>query len=275
LFSTRCEEGFSQEDQCGMTSDMASPARFTTAKRWLPLALVVCLMAVAYAVGVHEHLSLHSIATNREELRQFIANNWGLALLIYVLIYACAVALSIPGATLLTIAGGLMFGWLTGAVAAMIAATAGATLIFLAARTSLEEALTRKAGSLVNKIQDGFKRDAFNYLLFLRLTPVFPFWLVNIAAALAQVRLKTFVAATILGIIPATLAFSFVGSGLDSLIDSQKLAYDACLAQNGATPCSFDLSLSRMITPQILLALAALGVAALIPVLAKRWQGKP
>ncbi len=258
-----------------MTSRMASPARFTIAKRWLPLVVIICLMVAAYGFGAHEQISLQSIAANREELRHFIANNWLLALLIYGLVYACAVALSIPGATLLTIIGGLLFGWLTGAIAAIVAATAGATLIFLAARTSLEEALTRKAGSLVNKIRDGFAKDAFNYLLFLRLTPVFPFWLVNIAAALAQVRLKTFVTATILGIIPAGFALSFVGSGLDSLIDSQMRAYDACLAQNPATSCSFDLSVSRIITPQILLALAALGFAALIPVLAKRLRAKP
>jgi uncharacterized membrane protein YdjX (TVP38/TMEM64 family) len=258
-----------------MTSGMASPARFTTAKRWLPVAVIICLMAVAYGLGVHEHISLQSIAANREELRHFIADNWLLALLIYMLVYACTIALSIPGATLLTIVGGLLFGWLTGAIAAIMAATAGAILIFLAARTSFEEALTRKAGGLVNRIRDGFTRDAFNYLLFLRLTPVFPFWLVNIAAALAQVRLKTFVTATVLGIIPAGFALSFVGSGLDSLIDSQKLAYDACMAQNPGTPCSFDLSASRIITPQILAALAALGVAALIPVLAKRLRTKP
>jgi uncharacterized membrane protein YdjX (TVP38/TMEM64 family) len=254
---------------------MASPARFTTAKRWLPVAVIISLMAVAYGLGVHEHISLQSIAANREELRHFIADNWLLALLIYMLVYACTIALSIPGATLLTIVGGLLFGWLTGAIAAIMAATAGATLIFLAARTSFEEALTRKAGGLVNRIQVGFTKDAFSYLLFLRLTPVFPFWLVNIAAALAQVRLKTFVSATILGIIPAGFALSFVGSGLDSLIDSQKLAYDACLAQSPGTPCSFDLSASRIITPQILAALAALGVAALIPVLAKRLRTKP
>lgn len=258
-----------------MTSNMASPARFTTAKRWLPVAVIICLMAVAYGAGVHERISLQSIAANREELRGFIADNWFLALLIYGLVYTCAVALSIPGAALLTIMGGLLFGWLTGAIAAIVAATAGATIIFLAARTSLEDALTRKAASLVNTIRDGFTRDAFNYLLFLRLTPVFPFWLVNIAAALAQVRLKTFVGATILGIIPAGFAFSFVGSGLDSLIDSQMLAYDVCLARSPAAPCSFDLSVSRIITPQILLALAALGVAALIPVLAKRLRAKP
>lgn len=258
-----------------MTSRMASPARFRTAKRWLPVAVIICLMAVAYGLGAHEKISLQSIAANREEWRHFIANNWLLALLIYGLVYACAVALSIPGATLLTIMGGLLFGWLTGAIAAIMAATAGATIIFLAARTPLEEALTRKAGSLVNKIRDGFARDAFNYLLFLRLTPVFPFWLVNIAAALAQVRLKTFVAATILGIIPATLAFSFVGSGLDSIIGAQKAAYEACIARGDATLCAFDLQASRMITPQILVALAALGLVALLPIGLKHWRSKP
>ena len=254
---------------------MASPARFIAAKRWLPVAVIICLMVASYGFGLHEHISLQSIAANREDLRRFIADNWLLALLMYVLVYACAIALSIPGAALLTIMGGLLFGWLAGAVAAILAATAGATVIFMAARTSLDDALTRKGGSLVNKIRAGFARDAFNYLLFLRLTPVFPFWLVNIAAALAQVRLKTFVSATILGIIPAGFALSFVGSGLDSLIDSQKHAYDACLAQNPVMPCSFDLSISRIITPQILIALAALGVAALIPVLAKRLWAKP
>jgi uncharacterized membrane protein YdjX (TVP38/TMEM64 family) len=254
---------------------MARTANFNASKRWIPLALIVCLMVAVYILGLHEHLSWQNIAAHRKELRQFIASNLDLALLIYGLIYACVVALSIPGATLLTIVGGLLFGWLAGALAAITAATAGATVIFLAARTSLEKTLARRAGSLVTKIQEGFARDAFNYLLFLRLTPVFPFWLVNIAAALSGVRLKTFVGATILGIIPATFAFSFVGSGLDSIIEAQKFAYEACLTQGGSTPCNFDLQVSRMVTPKILLALAALGVAALIPIGLKRLWAKP
>lgn len=244
------------------------------ARRWIPLAMIGCLMVAAYGLGLHEHLSLQNIAANRDSLRQFIAANWALALLIYGLVYASAVALSIPGASLLTIVGGLLFGWLAGGLATIVAATAGGTVIFLAAKTSFESALTRRAGVLVTKIRDGFARNAFNYLLFLRLTPIFPFWLVNIASALAHVRLKTFVVATALGIIPATFAFSFVGSGLDSLIDSQMTAYHACLAQNDAALCSFDLSISRVITPQILVALAALGVAALIPVALKLLRAK-
>ena len=91
---------------------MVGLASFSATKRWIPLALIVCLMVAVYILGLHEHLSLQNIAAHREELRQFIASNLALALLIYGLIYACAVALSIPGATLLTIAGGLLFGWL-------------------------------------------------------------------------------------------------------------------------------------------------------------------
>jgi uncharacterized membrane protein YdjX (TVP38/TMEM64 family) len=258
-----------------MTSPVPDPASFTAAKRWFPLAVIACLMIGAYAFGLHEYLSLQNIAANREELRRFIASNWALALFIYALVYAAAVALSVPGATLLTIVGGLLFGWLAGALVTIIAATSGATIIFIAAKTSFETVFTRKAGSLLNKIKDGFARDAFNYLLFLRLTPVFPFWLVNIASALSGVRLKIFVAATALGIIPATFAFSFVGSGLDSIIEAQKAAYEACIAQGDNLQCSFDLQASRMITPQILVALAALGIAALIPIGLKRLRAKP
>ena len=135
-----------------------------------------------------------------------------------------------------------MFGWLAGAITTIFAATTGATIIFLAARTSLEKVLARNAGPLLNKIRTGFARDAFNYLFFLRLVPLFPFWLVNIASALAHLRLKTFVSATFLGIIPVTTALSFVGASFDSVIDAQKAAHETCLAQGGSANCPFDFS---------------------------------
>ena len=187
-----------------MTLYMASPSNFTAAKRWIPLAVIVCLMVAAYILGLHEHLNLQNIAAHREELRLFIADNWPLALLIYAAVYVVAAALSFPAAGFLTVIGGLLFGWLVGAIATTFAATTGATIIFLAARTSLEKVLARKSGPLLGKIREGFARDAFNYLLFLRLVPLFPFWLVNIAAALAHLPLKTFVSATFFGIIPVT-----------------------------------------------------------------------
>ena len=169
-----------------MTLCMASPANFTSAKRWIPLALIVCLMVAVYTLGLHEHLSLQNIAAHREELRHFIADNWLWPCSFMRLVYVVAVALSFPAAGFLTVIGGLLFGWLAGAITTIFAATTGATIIFLAARTSLEKVLARKSGPLLSKIREGFARDAFNYLLFLRLVPLFPFWLVNIAAALAH-----------------------------------------------------------------------------------------
>jgi len=252
-------------------SQEALPAK----RRWIPLAVIVCLMIVVYAFGLHEQLSLQSIAAHREELRQFIADNWVLALLIYAVVYVIAVALSFPAAGFLTVIGGLLFGWLAGAITTIFAATTGATIIFLAARTSLEKVLERKSGPLLNKIREGFARDAFSYLLFLRLVPLFPFWLVNIASALAHLRLKTFVLATFLGIIPITIAFSFVGASFDSVIDAQKAAHEACLAQDGPAACPFDFSVGHLLTPQVLIALAALGLMALLPIGLKRWRGKP
>jgi uncharacterized membrane protein YdjX (TVP38/TMEM64 family) len=265
-----------------MTSNMADPTpepavsqeALPAKRRWIPLAVIVCLMIVVYAFGLHEQLSLQSIAAHREELRQFITDNWALALLIYAMVYVIAVALSFPAAGFLTVIGGLLFGWLAGAITTVFAATTGATIIFLAARTSLEKVLARNSGPLLNKIRAGFARDAFNYLLFLRLVPLFPFWLVNIASALAHLRLKTFVSATFLGIIPITIAFSFVGASFDSVIDAQKAAHDACLAQGAAT-CPFDFSVGHLLTRQVLLALAALGLVALIPIGLKRWRGRP
>jgi uncharacterized membrane protein YdjX (TVP38/TMEM64 family) len=184
-----------------------------------------------------------------------------------------AVALSFPAAGFLTVIGGLLFGWLAGAITTIFAATTGATIIFLAARTSLEKVLARNSGPLLNKIRAGFARDAFNYLLFLRLVPLFPFWLVNIASALAHLRLKTFVSATFLGIIPITIAFSFVGASFDSVIDAQKVAHEACLAQ-GTAACPFDFSVDHLLTRQVLLALVALGLVALLPIGLKRWRGR-
>ena len=258
-----------------MTLCMASPANFTATKRWIPLALIVCLMVAVYTLGLHEHLNLQNIAAHREELRKFIDDNWSMALLIYAAVYVVAAALSFPAAGFLTVIGGLLFGWLVGAIATTFAATTGATIIFLAARTSLEKVLARKSGPLLGKIREGFARDAFNYLLFLRLVPLFPFWLVNIAAALAHLPLKTFVSATFFGIIPVTTALSFAGASFDSVIDAQKSAHEICLAQNGSANCPFDFSADHLLTPQILIALAVLGILALIPVAVKRLRTKP
>lgn len=234
-------------------------------RRWLPIIALVLLMGIGFALGWHEHLSLSTLIRERQALMDFVAANLLTALSAYILVYAVSVALSFPGASLLTIAGGFLFGWVVAGFATIFAATVGATAVFLAARSSLGAALKARAGPFITKLSSGFRENAMSYLLFLRLTPVFPFWLVNIAPAVFNVPVGTYVVATLVGIIPGTFAFAFIGSGLDSLIEAQEAANPGCAA---AGTCKLEVS--AFVTTEMLLAFAALGVASLIPVVLKR-----
>ncbi len=238
-----------------------------------PLVLLV-LLGLGYAAGLQHYFTLASIAEHRAELAQYTSSHLLVSLLVFVTVYTIAVAVSFPGASILTILAGLLFGWYVGGMAAIIAATIGATIVFQIAKSSFGDVLAKKAGPFLNKISAGFADDAFNYLLFLRLVPAFPFWLVNIAPALANVKLRTYVITTFLGIIPGTFAFAFVGAGLDSIITAQQAAHAQCVAEKGVTECPFELSVSSLITPQLLLAFAALGCVALIPVALKKWKAR-
>ena len=156
----------------------------------------------------------------------------------------------------MTVAGGFLFGPVIGTIAAIVSALIGGTVVFLVARSACGEWLTRRAGPFAAKLAEGFRADAFSYLVFLRLVP-FPFWLINLAAALFGVRLSTFVAATAIGMLPATLTFTVFGAGLDSVIAAQESQYNLCLAA-GRADCKIDFNLSRCLTPTLLLALGAL-----------------
>ena len=243
-------------------------------KRFIGPVIILALMALGFSLGLHKYLSLQSIADNREALQVFTDKNIVAALCVFMAVYIAAVALSFPGASVLTILAGLLFGWLVGGVAVVFAATLGAVILFKIVHTSFGDVLVKKAGPLLSRINAGFSEDAFNYLLFLRLVPAFPFWLVNIAAALANVKLRTFTLATALGIIPGTFAFASIGSGLDSLITAQKTDHDACVATQGAAACPFELSPSSLITKELIIAFVALGVVSLIPVAIKKWKAK-
>lgn len=239
------------------------------ARRLVPLAAVVVLAAVAYYACGQDALSLEALQRHREAIDTFVEGHRVYAVLAYIGIYVVVVALSVPGAAFLTVCGGFLFGLLTGASAAVIGATIGATLIFLVARTALGEPLLRRAGPRAVKLAQGFRDDAFSYLLFLRLVPAFPFFLVNLVPAFAGVRLLPFVTATALGVIPGSAVYAFAGTGLDSIIAAQKHAYDGCLAA-GRADCQFAFDAKDILTPQLLGALVALGLLALAPVLLRR-----
>ncbi|MGZ8389387.1 MAG: TVP38/TMEM64 family protein [Rhodoplanes sp.] len=231
----------------------------------------MCASVLVFATGLHRELSLATLIRHRAAINAFVAERPLAAFLGFVALYVGVVALSVPGAALLTVSGGLLFGPLAGGLGAFIGATTGASLIFFIGRSALGGWLVKRAGPFAEKLADGFRRGAFSYLLFLRLVPLFPFWLVNIAPALFGVRFAVFVGATALGIIPLTFAFALFGAGLDSAIAAQASAYQACLAA-GHEPCRIDFDLRLALTPELIAALAAVGVVALVPLAVKRWR---
>jgi len=253
------------------SSDPARGAVFWLKRLW-PLLLLFAATGFVLAMGWQRYLTLQALAENREALRGYLDGNMLLSLLGFVAIYAAVVALSLPGGAVLTLAGGFLFGWFLGGIASIIGATIGATVVFLIARSALGEVLAARAGPLLSRFREGFQQDAFSYLLFLRLVPVFPFWLVNLAPALLGVSFGTYVATTFLGIIPGTFAYALAGNGLDSVIEAQAAAHQSCLAKmgpGGQESCSYALDPVALLTPELIAGLVALGLVALVPVAVK------
>ncbi|MDX2308719.1 MAG: VTT domain-containing protein [Hyphomicrobium sp.] len=243
--------------------------------RWLPLAALAAAMALVFAMGWHRYISFETIGRNYEVMKAFIAANFAAALAIYVLAYIAVVALSLPGGLIMTLAGGLLFGWQWGAPATVIAATIGATIVFLIAKSSIGDALAAKAGPWLSSLKEGFRENALSYLLFLRLVPAFPFVVVNLAPALLGVSLGTYILGTFLGIIPGTVAFSFTGSGLASVVEAQNAVHASCLASqanDAAKACAYTIDTSALVTRELLIGFALLGAVALIPVAIKSWS---
>jgi uncharacterized membrane protein YdjX (TVP38/TMEM64 family) len=248
------------------------PARWTL-RRWMPLIVLVVLSITAVAVGWQQKISFETLVRHNDAIHAFIMANRIVSVAIYLAIYVVTIALSLPGGLVLTLSGGFLFGGLVGGAAAAVGATAGAVILFSIAKSAFGEHLTRRAGATAERLAEGFRADAFHYLLFLRLVPVFPFFLVNLVPALVGVRLPTFVAATGIGIIPAAFSLAFLGASLDSVIRAQGAVYNACLAA-GRADCKLDFNIKAAVTPELLGALAALGVLALIPVAVKRIRAR-
>jgi len=250
------------------------PGRSRAVTRFLPVFVILVAVAAAWALGLHRYLSFSAIAENRETLRGIVAAHFSLSLAAYGLVYVLATVLLLPGAALLTILGGFLFGWQLAAALTIVAATIGATLIFLAARSSFGDVLVKRAGQRINKLVCGFAADAFSYLLFLRLVPIFPFCIVNIAPALCRVRTRTFVLATFIGIAPATIAYSVLGAGLDSIISAALIDHRRCLAAGGHD-CAPALNPTELFTAPMIAAFLLLGALALLPPLLKHLRVGP
>ena len=235
------------------------------ARRIVPVAVVCAGLAFAYAMGWHEYFDFDTFMEHRQQLADYVQGNLLQASLTYVVIYIVAVAFSFPGASLLTIAGGFVFGWLLAGILTAIAAPVGASIIYLVAKSAvgdfLVEKMKRSAGSRIRQLAEGFREDAFSYLLVIRLAPIFPFWVINIAPAIFNVPLGTYFAATAIGILPGTFAYAFLGEGIDSVVEAHQAA-------------GTELSVGDLVTPEITAAFLALAVVAMIPPVIRKLRAR-
>jgi len=254
-----------------MQPQQEKPKRSKSLRRWLPLAIFVILIASIAATGAYKVLSFEALVQNFDALTSYIADNFLIAIALYAVIYIVAVALSFPAAWVLTISGGIFFGWWVAGLLTIFSATIGASILFWVTSTSLGAQMRESASPFVQKIRKGMQDDAVNYMLFLRLVPAFSFTLVNIVPAILGVPFRIFFWTTLFGIAPGTFAYAYAGEGIASLVEAQAQAFATCTAA-GQASCGVSLAPSDLVTPQLLIAFSALGLVSLMPIVIKRFR---
>jgi uncharacterized membrane protein YdjX (TVP38/TMEM64 family) len=221
-------------------------------KQFGPIFLIALGLVLALSMGWQKYLSFEVLAQQSGALKGLIASKPLIVVVAFMGIYIMSTAIALPGAIWLTIAGGFLFGPFLGTALSATSATIGATLLFVAAQSALGQGLRSRAGGLIDRLETGFRENAFSYLLTLRLIPIAPFFGVNLAAAFLRIPLRTFVLATAIGILPGGFVYAWLGSGIEHLIAS------------GTTP---DLKI--IFSLQVIGPLIALAALALLPVIWK------
>lgn len=221
------------------------------------LGKISIAVGFAFAIGAFFYfdlgrfLSLTALKENRDNLLAFTEANFVAAVGIFIVAYAIATGLSLPGAVILTLAGGFLFGAVLATLFVNIGATTGATLAFLTARYLLRDTVEQKFGKWLGPFQEGFAKNAFSYLLTLRLIPLFPFFVVNLVSGLTRVSIGTYMMATTIGIIPGSFVYAYAGRQLGTINSLQEIA-----------------------SPNVVGAFVLLGLLALAPVVYKKYTAK-
>jgi uncharacterized membrane protein YdjX (TVP38/TMEM64 family) len=235
-----------------------SPVTETTVPANSSIGKIVIAALIALTIGAYFYLdlgrflSLEALKENRDNLLAFTDAHFAMAVGIFIVAYAAVTGLSLPGAAILTLAGGFLFGALFGTIIVNVGATTGATLAFLTARYLLRDTVEQKFGRWLGPFQEGFAKNAFSYLMTLRLIPLFPFFVVNLVSGLTRVSVGTYVAATALGIIPGSFVYAYAGRQLGTIN-----------------------SLKEIASPNVIGAFVLLGLLALVPIVYKRFVAKP
>ncbi len=224
-------------------------------KRLLPLVVLAVGAGLFFGFGLDDYLSLETLRDNRMDLVAWVDANTAIAVLSFVVLYALTIVFLPPSGTLMTVTGGFIFSAVFGTFIVVFGATLGATALFLAAKYALGDVLRARAGPALRKMEAGFRENEMSYMLVLRLIPLFPFWLVNIAPAFLGVSLRTYVIGTFFGIIPGTAVYATFGAGIGSILDSDQ-----------------ELTLAGVLKPEIIAGLIGLALLALVPVVYKKYK---
>jgi uncharacterized membrane protein YdjX (TVP38/TMEM64 family) len=220
-------------------------------KRVLLLVSFIAVLIIVRFSPLGGLFTFENLQQHRESLLLVVKEHYWLAVLSFICLYILAASLSIPGAAVLTLAGGLFFGTLASTLYVNLGATTGATFAFLAARYLLGNRLQEKYQTQLGKFNTEIERSGTSYLLTLRLIPVFPFFLINFLAGLTAIPLRTFIWTTSIGIIPGTALYAFAGQQIGSLN-----------------------SLSEILSKRMIAVFVVLALFALVPVLIKRITGR-
>lgn len=223
-------------------------------KYWLPFAIILILLVASYFLGVLKYFTFESLKENQANLHEQVSAHPILAPLVFIFIYIVTVILLLPVGIFLSVVGGFLFSWPLNILYVLFGATAGSCILFLITKTAMHTLFEKIAGPQLRMIEKEFQKDAINYLLFLRLMPLSPFWLVNLASAFFGVRFWTFTWTTLVGNAPPTIAFIEIGRELETLFNSGKA-----------------ISLQSILSWKISLALLALAILSILPIFIKKW----
>ena len=240
-------------DQIAMSSELpvAQSARGSSLGKLIIAALIASAIGMFFFLDLGRYLSLEALKENRDQLLLFTETHYVISVVLFILMYVVVAGLALPGAAILTLAGGFLFGSVLGTLFVNLGATTGALLAFLAARYLLRDWVEHRFGKWLGPLQQGIAKDAFNYLMTLRLIPLFPFFAVNLVSGLTRMSVGTYVAATALGIIPGSFAYAYAGRQLGTIN-----------------------SLREVVSPNVITAFVLLGVLALAPILYKKFASK-
>ncbi len=224
-------------------------------KKYFPLFIITILFILAISLRAQDYLNFAYLKEHQIILDEFIKQHYLVSICLFVGAYILIVALSIPGATIMTIASGFFFGQIIGTMISVASASLGASILFISAKMASSN-LAQRAGPWLKKMEKGFNENAFNYLLTLRLVPLFPFVAINLVAAILQIPLRIFFLATLIGIIPGSFIYAGIGVALKEVINEP------------------NFTLNLMFKPKVLMALTGLGILSLLPILFKKYQKK-